>query len=118
VLEALPLHGEGVAVEPEDVLGVDGADRGLDAVVEGGQAPVLRVARLVDRVVAGDPGVGLVVCSELLPEPDGAVLVVFVLPEGGVVGAAVAVPVGVLAAGEGVQVQDCVDFVFCALGRC
>jgi hypothetical protein len=43
-------------------------------------------------------------------------LVIFVIPEGGVGGGVVGVPVGILAAGDGVHVEDCVDFVFGALG--
>ena len=38
--EAFPFAGEGVAVQPEDVVRVDLADRGFDAVVEGGEADV------------------------------------------------------------------------------
>ncbi len=65
---------------------------------------MLRVAGLVDRVVACDPRVGGVAGGDLRPEPEGAVLVVFVVPESGVRGGVVGVPVGVLAAGEGVHV--------------
>lgn len=39
--EAFEVGGKGVAVEPEDVVGVDGADGGGDAVVEGYKAGVL-----------------------------------------------------------------------------
>lgn len=77
---------------------------------------MFRVAGLVDGIVACDPGVGDVAFCELGPEPDAAVLVVFVVPEGGVGGGVVGVPVGILAAGDGVHVEDCVDFVFGALG--
>ena len=107
--EALPFAGEGVAVEPEDVVRVDGADGALDARVECGQADVLRVAGLVDRVVAGDPGIVLVAVGELLPEPDRAVLMVLVVPECCVAGRAVGVPARTLAAGDGVHVEDGVD---------
>jgi hypothetical protein len=82
------------------VLAIDLTDRGLDARVEGGQAHVFWIAGLVDGVVAGDPGVGGVAARDLLPEPDCAVLEVEVVPEGGVVGDVVGVPVLVLAAGE------------------
>jgi hypothetical protein len=84
------------------VVWVDGADGGLDAGVESRQAEVLGIAGFVDGVVTGDPGVVLVAGSDVLPEPEGAVLEVLVVPEGGVVGDVVGVPVLVLAAGEGV----------------
>lgn len=116
-IEPAPLNREGVSIQPEDVVRVDGADGGFEAGVEGWEADVLRVAGLVDGVVAGDPGVGAVAGGELGPEPDGAVLVVAVVPEGGVVGGVVGVPVRVLAAGEGVHVEDGVDVVFGALGE-
>lgn len=48
--------------------------------------------------------VGGVARGDLGPEPNAAVLVVFVVPEGGMRGGVVGVPVGVLAAGEGVHV--------------
>ena len=93
---------------------VDRADRGVHPVVEVDQAGLVRVRGLVERVVARDPGVVPVVLRELFPEPDGAVLEVLVVPEVGNVSARVRVPVGVLAAGCGVQVEDGVDAVLCA----
>ena len=104
-----PFHSEGVAVQPEDMVRIDGADSGLEPIIERRQAPVLRVAGLVERVVSRDPGVSTVVSGKLLPEPDSAVLVVFVVPEGGVVSRVVGVPVAVLAAGSGVHVEDGVE---------
>ena len=92
------------------------ADGGFDAVVEGGEAVVFRVARLVERVIARDPGIRLVAGGELLPEPDGAVLEVPVVPEGGVAGRVVGMPVWVLAAWGGVHVEDGVDAVVGAEG--
>ena len=77
--EALPFASEGVAVEPEDVVGVDGADGGFDAGVECGETEVLWVAGLVDRIVARDPGIISVAGRELLPQPDCAVLVILVV---------------------------------------
>lgn len=65
---------------------------------------MLRVTGLVDRIVACDPRIIAVVLCDLCPEPDGAGLVVFVIPEGGVQRGVVGVPVGVLSAGEGVHV--------------
>lgn len=56
---------------------------------------MLRVTGLVDGVVACNPVVGGVARGDLDPEPNAAVLVVFVVPEGGVRGGVVRVPVGV-----------------------
>ena len=58
------------------MVGVDGTDGGLEAVVEGGKADVFGVAGLVEGVVPGYPGVVLVAGGDLLPQPDCAVLVV------------------------------------------
>lgn len=73
-----------------------------------------RITGLVDEIVARYPGVVLIAGSNLPPQPDDAVLEVFVVPEGGVVAAVVAMPVWVLTTWEGVQVEDRVDFVLCA----
>lgn len=81
--ERAEVHAERVAVEEEDVVRVDGADRLLDALVEGDEAGVLLVGGLVQGVVAGNPGVVLVVLGEGLPDLDGAVLEVLVDPDWG-----------------------------------
>jgi predicted nucleotidyltransferase len=65
---------------------------------------MFRVAGLIDGVVACNPVVGGVARGDLGPESNAAVLVVFMVPQGGVRGGVVGVPVGVLAAGEGVHV--------------
>ena len=98
-----------VAVEEKSVVGVDTADRSVDTVVERDQARLVRVRRLVERVVARDPRVVLVMLRELFPEPYDAVLEVLVVPEVGDVRARVRVPVCVLPAWRGVQVKDGVD---------
>jgi hypothetical protein len=86
------------------------------------------VAGFVKRVVTGDPGVGFVVRCEMLPEPEGAVLKMFVVPElslavrlvfvlwereGGTYDMVtdVRVPVAILPAGNSVQVDDGIDFM-------
>lgn len=99
------------------MLVIDSTDRWLQARIESREASVFRVAGLVDGIVACDPRVRAVAGGDLRPEPDGAILVVLVVPEGGVRGGVVGVPVGVLAAGQGVHVEDCVDFVFGTLRR-
>lgn len=77
---------------------------------------MLRVAGLVDGVVTRDPGVFLVARSDLLPQPDGAILVVLVVPERGPRRRVIGVPIWILAARERVHVEDGVDLVFRALG--
>lgn len=77
------VRGKGVAVEEENVVGVDGTDGGVETVVPGLETRVRWVAGFVERVVPGDPWVALVVGGELFPEPDGTVLEVLVVPEFG-----------------------------------
>ncbi len=72
---------EGVAVEEDGVVWVDGADGLVDAVVEGEDAGVFGVSGFVDGVVACDPFVGFEVLGETFPEPYGAVLEIFVVPD-------------------------------------
>lgn len=111
LVKVLPLHRKRVTIKPEYVIGIHLPDCRLESLVERGQPVVLRIARLVDRVVAGHPWVVLVTRRDLLPKPDGAILVVLVVPEGGVVGRVVRVPVAVLTAGNSVHVEDGVDLV-------
>ena len=100
-----------VAVEEEDVVGVDRADGRDEAGVEGPDDLAGLVGGLVQQVVARDPGVVLVVRGHGLPEVDDAVLEVPVLPEGRDVRRVVGVPVLVLRARQRVQVDDRVDAV-------
>lgn len=81
MVKGAEVSGEGVPVEPEDVVGVDFPDGGLDAVIEGGETGELGVGGFVEGVVAGYPGVAFVVLCEVLPEPDYTVLEVFLFPE-------------------------------------
>lgn len=99
------------------MIGIDFTDLGFDAVVEGWEAVVKRIAGFVDEVVARDPGVGFVAAGDSSPEMDHTVLKVFVVPERGMVGWVVSVPVATLAAGKGVQVENCVDVVLGTLWR-
>ena len=50
-------------LEEEDVVRVNSSDRLLDPLVERKQAGVFDISRLVERVVARDPGVVLVVLN-------------------------------------------------------
>lgn len=115
LVEALPFRGEGVPVQKQDMVRVDLADRLFQAHVERRQADVLRVARLVDQVVAGNPSVGFVPCRDLLPQPDSAVLMVAMIPEGRVGGEVVRMPARRLTARQGMHIEDGVDLVFCTL---
>lgn len=114
-LEPPPLHRERVPIQPQDMLRVNCPNGLLHALVERRQPHVLRIAGLVQRIIPGHPGVAAIPGCDLLPQPDGAVLVVFILPEAGVVGWVVGVPVGVLAARGCVHVEDGVDVVVGAL---
>lgn len=118
LVKVLPLHGKCVSIQPEDVVRVNLPDGWLNAVVEGWQTVVERITWLVDRVVAGYPGIVLVTFGDLSPEPNDTILVVLVVPESGVVSNIVRVPVGVLTARRRVKVQNCVDFVLRALMDC
>jgi hypothetical protein len=73
ILKPLPLHGKGIPIQPQDMVRVNLANGRLEPLVEGRQAEMLGVARLVDRIVACHPGVGLVASGDLLPEPDGSI---------------------------------------------
>jgi len=64
---------------------------------------------LVQRVVAHNPRVGGIVLSQLLPEPDRAVLKVLVQPEVHNMCTGITVPVHVLATKGSVHVKNDVD---------
>jgi hypothetical protein len=72
---------ECVAIEENDVIGVDSANGLVDAVIEGNNACVVRVGGLVEWIVSRDPFVALVMCRELFPKPDYAILVIFMIPD-------------------------------------
>src|SRR5690242_19579794 len=96
VPEQVELGRVAVAVEEQHVVGVDGPHGLFEAAVEGTDDLPGGVARLVDRVVPGDPTVALVPVGKGLPEVHDAVLEVSVGPEVRPVGRVVAVPVLVL----------------------
>lgn len=97
------------------MIGVYNTDSLLQALVEGRKADVLWVTRLIDRVVACDPRVPLVSLGNYFPQPYGAVLVVFVVPERGPGGVVVGVPVLALSTWHCVHIQNCVDAMLAAL---
>ena len=110
------VHGVGVAVDEEDMVRVDGADGFLGARVPPYEACVLWVGGLVEQVIACDCGVAGVVGGDGDPEGDGLVLEDAMLPEKGLRSAGVGVPVLVLAARDGVEVEDHVEVVLGADG--
>ncbi len=91
------------------MVGVDLADGGHEPVVDRADDLAARVAGLVEQVVTRHGRVVAVALGERLPQVHDAVLEVRVLPERGDVGRVVGVPVLVLAAGHGVQVDHAVD---------
>ena len=74
---------KGIPIQEYDMVLVDGSDGFMQPVVQIDQAFMLRVriCGLVQDVVSCNPGIISVVGRELLPEPDKAVLEVFVSPE-------------------------------------
>lgn len=76
---------------------------------------MLWVTRLIDRIVTCDPRVPLVSLGNYFPQPYGAVLMVFVIPERGPGGVVVGVPVLALSTWHRVHVQNCVDAMLAAL---
>ena len=93
------------------MVSVDLPDRIVEAIVILDQAGVLWFGGFVERVVTGDPPVIFVAGGELFPQPDDSVLMVLVVPEICDVPSVVRVPVCVLAAGSGVQVENGVNAV-------
>ncbi len=69
------------------------------------------VGRLIEQVIPGHPGVAFVMICDRLPEPDGSVLKMFVLPEKRLLGGVIRMPVLILVACSGMQVQDGVNFM-------
>ncbi len=111
VAELVELGRVPIAVQEEDVVGIDRADRRLEPPVERADRRPLGIRRLVDRVVAGDPGIAAIVVGDVLPEVDHAVLELPLRPEVRPLRGVVAVPVLILGAGHRVQIEDRVDAV-------
>jgi hypothetical protein len=103
------IHAEPVALQEQDVVGIDGADGIVPALIERPDRRAADVTRLVDRVVAGHPRMAAIAQSQRLPQVDDAVLEVPVRPEECPVRRVVAVPSLVLTAGQRVQVDDRVE---------
>lgn len=88
---------------------------GHNTVVECQQTSPLTVSRLVHGVVTGYPWIALVSSGNMFPQVDRSVLEVFVVPECGVSGRVIAVPILVLSTRQGMKVEDSVDTIFGAL---
>lgn len=98
-----------VAVEEYSVLRVVRTDCTIYAVVPRDNGRMRRVCWLVQRVVARNPCVVPVVLRELLPEKDSAILEILVPPKVCDMCPCIRVPVRVLPAWCGMQVQNGVD---------
>jgi len=72
---------KGVSVKENGMVGVDSANDVVDLVVEFDEPTVLGIGRLVEWVVASNPFVAFVVLGELRPEPEDAILEVFMVPD-------------------------------------
>ena len=93
------------------MVSVDLPDRIVEAIVVLDKTGVCWFGGFVERVVTSDPPVIFVVGGELFPQPDDSVLMVLMVPEICDVPSVVRVPVCVLAAGSGVQVENGVNAV-------
>lgn len=75
------------------MLSINFAYRFFKPSVERWQPPVLWIAGFIDGIISHYPRVSFIAGSNLLPEPDRAILVVLIVPKSGVVCRVVAVPV-------------------------
>lgn len=116
--ELCKIRREGISVQENDMVLVDGSNSLMKPVVQVDQAFMLwvRICRFVQDVVSGDPGIIFVVRCELFPEPDEAILEVFVSPEVADMGSAICVPSSTLTTWCCVNVDDGVDGMFGAEG--
>lgn len=81
---------------------IDLSNRRDDAVVEGEQSRPFGIGGLIHGIIPCNPGISFVSAGDVLPQIDGAVLEVDMVPEGSVASRVVAVPVLVLTSGKGV----------------
>lgn len=81
------------------MIGINVPDCWYNPVIECQETTPFGISRLVHGVVARNPGVALVSPGNMLPEINGSILEVFVIPERGMAGGVVGVPVLVLATG-------------------
>lgn len=90
---------------------VNSTDGIVQTVINRDEPSVLwvRICGLVEDIVSCNPGVAFVPRCELLPEPDEAVLEIFVLPEKAYVNGVVRMPTSALSTRSRVDVDDGVD---------
>jgi len=72
---------KGISVKENGMVGVDSANDVVNLVVKFDEPTVLGIGRLVKWVVASNPFVAFVVLGELRPEPEDAILEVFMVPD-------------------------------------
>ena len=65
---------------------------------------MLRVAGLIQRVIPSNPRVIPISSGNLFPKPDGSVLMILIIPESGIAGWIIGMPVWILAAWDGVHI--------------
>lgn len=81
VAKVREIRCEGVPVEEDDVVGVNGPNGWEDSVVKIDDPSLVWVSGLIECVVPSNPFVSLVVLCELLPQPNSAVLEILVIPD-------------------------------------
>jgi len=113
ITELTKVRRKGVSVPENDMLIVYGANGVVNSIVEADEPRMLGVCRLIERIVASDPRIVLVVFRQFTPKPHETVLEVFVSPESSDVDTSIGMPVGILPAGSGVHIKDCVDPMLC-----
>lgn len=106
LLKRREIHGIRVPVEVKNMLRIHLPNRRLHPAVESLEIYVFRVRWFVHGVITRNPRISPVMLRNLDPEIDHPVLEILEVPEEGLVDARVAVPALVLAAGEGVHVDD------------
>ena len=109
--EHVEVHGVAIALQEDQVVGVDGPDGVHQPAVDRHDALLARIVRLVDRVVARHPRIVPVASRDRFPDADRAILEMLVLPEERLVRRVVGVPIHVLIARQRMQVDDRVDAV-------
>lgn len=76
---------------------------------------MLTVGRLIDRIVACNPRITAIPRRDLFPQPDGSVLVILEVPEGGVGGWVITVPALIVPAWKSMHIEDRIYTFFCTL---
>ncbi len=112
VSEPGEIHAEGVPLEEDDVIWVNGSDNGVDSIIKCEESSPLFVGRLIQKVVACNPSIWSISRGDVLPQVHNPVLKVLVIPKRGVASNIVRVPVLRLATWGRVKVDYGVYVVF------